>query len=154
MSETTTAVRPFAKGDKVIVNPADAPRGVAGVVYVVDRINPKNIIARPVGSVVRKGINYPKDLLRHYDGEVTDYGTVAGGISVPIPEFFDIGQVVTFKTPPAGATTETPFVVIAQKDRVNVTRLGGDGGRYWRAAPSGLVKRDLAWVAESLVAAL
>jgi hypothetical protein len=147
----TTPVRAFKPGDRVHVKPdaLDVPAAVIGRTYVVRKVNPKNVQADAADG--GRGINFPAYALVHGDAPST--ATVT---SVPIPEFFDTGQVVTLKRPMAGTPADLPYVVFKDdgRGRVNVARLGGDNGRYVRVPAGGLVKRDLAWLADALVAAL
>lgn len=147
-----TEQKPFTAGDKIVIDPSCAPKHLIGVVFEVERVNPKNVIARPVNG--GRGINYPKGVLLHFEGEMAEDGT-ARSITVPLPELFVPGEIVTFKRPPAGVTTESPLVVTGGRgDKTNVSILGDDSGRYWRSPQGSLVKRDLAWLAKALAAQL
>lgn len=138
---------------KVVADPNDAriPDDVRGRVFTVSKVNPKTVVCTADDG--GRGIKYPKDLLV----EATDDNVKAAqhpvlGTPWEPREIFVMGEVVTLKRPYKEHTTETPLVVMADKGkRVNVALLGGDEDRYVRCAPEGLVKRDLAWLAERLV---
>lgn len=153
---SSTATRPAHKvGDRVVIKPEDAPRSLRGVVFVVESIGPKNTVARPASG--GRGIRYPHDTLMAAPestttlSDGTEYASEA--TTVPILEWYSVGEIVTFRTrPPAGATTETPYVVWKDGgEKVNVSRLGGaDGARYFRAPKGTVERRDLAWLAQYL----
>lgn len=78
--------------------------------------------------------------LRVSQNMLTDPGSEP---TVNTPEFYDPGQLVRVTGRYAGL-----YTVIADKggDKVNLAKLGGDGGRYLRATRYGLVKVDPAEV--------
>lgn len=138
------------RGDRVVtVADPSIPRSVAGRVFIVEKVNPKNVICRAEDG--GRGINYPKTLLT----AATDDALAASSAPRPfVPvEHFEVGTIVTLTRPYRDWTTETPLVVIGGRgDKVNVTLIGGDHDRYVRVpARSGLVRRDLAWLAERLL---
>lgn len=136
------------KGDRVYVDPADATPSVLGRVFVVEKVNPKNVLCRAEDG--GKGINYPATTLRIYEGDGVPILPL-GRPYVPI-EFFTVGEIVTLTRPWKDWTTETPLVVIADKvKRVNVARLGGDGDHYLRTPREGLTRRTVEWLAEALL---
>lgn len=138
----------FTKGDRVYVDPAFAGirDEVLGRVFVVRKVNPKNVLCDAEDG--GKGINYPAESLRPYEGEIPAAAAVLGRPYVPV-EFFDAGSIVTLTAPWRDWTTETPLVVLADKvNKVNVTRLGGDGDHYLRAPREGLTRRTVEWLAE------
>lgn len=145
----------FKEGDLVTIRTdAGTPNRLLGVVFKVKKVNPRNILAYPVvpsATAGGKGINYPAELLEPFAGEVPENGRLSG-VTVPLPQFFDVGEIVTFMRPPAGSTVDTPYVVVKDSgdDKINVSKLGGEGSRYYRAAKIGIVKRDLAWLKEHL----
>lgn len=134
-------------GDRVVVNP-DYPgvrANVLGRVYVVDRVNPKNVVCRPEDGVGR-GINYPKESLL----PATDENIAKAAAPRPYEprEFFTCGEIVTTKVPVKGREADEPFIVLKDDgNKVNIALLGGDNDRYWRMPASGLVKRDRTWLA-------
>ncbi len=134
----------FAVGDKVVIDPEFAPAALRGIVFEVTKVNPKNVHAKRADGVLGRGIDYPKYALQPFTGQVVT--------TVPIPTLFDIGEVVTLKNAWKAITVETPLVVLKDDggDKVNVCRLGGEGGRYIRMHRGGLVKRDLRWLADAL----
>lgn len=144
----------FKVGDLVTVKGEEASGSVLGVIFKVTKINPKTVVAYPVvktATVNGKGIRYPGEILEKFEGEVPESGRLSA-VTVPILEFFDVGQIVTFKRPPAGDSPETPFVVTKDGgDKINLSKLGGaDGPRYYRVTKSSVVKRDLPWLGETL----
>lgn len=137
------------KGDRVYVDPAFAAEGVVGRVFVVHKINPKNVLCTAEDG--GKGINYPHGSLRPYEGEIPGAAAVLGRPFVPT-EFFNAGEIVTLTRPWKDWTTETPLVVLADKvKRVNVTRLGGAGDQYLRVPHGGLTRRTVEWLAQALL---
>lgn len=144
-------MRKFKRDDKVtpIHDDDRVPADTRGRVFTVDKLNPKNI--RCTADDGGRGINFPDDLLVPATDENVKLGR--GPLTRPFQprEFFEPGEIVTLKTPFKNEiAVDTPLVVLADKQRVNVTPLGGNGGRYLRANPESLVKRDLAWLAEHL----
>lgn len=109
-----------------------------GRVYRVLKVNPKNL---RVEDEEGRRFTGPHHIWRKTDRPFTKPATAAEEVS--IPELFDIGEVVRV---PHGVnsgkwayTKDQLFVVIKQgPDRVNIVKLGGDGGRYWRMDPSSL----------------
>lgn len=142
--------RLFSKGDRVYVDPAfdGAAAGVLGRVFVVDKVNPKNVRCHAEDG--GRGINYPKEALKLYEGGEVPVGRPF--VPIADTEFFSAGEIVTLKRAYKDWTAETPLVVLVDKvNKVNVTLLGGDGDRYLRCPREGLVKRDLDWLAEALI---
>lgn len=139
----------FKVGDKVVIAPEHRRRPDDHTrVFTVAVVNPKNY--RCTADDGGRGLNYPDEALAPYDPDAPAPPVALGVPFVP-REFFDPGQLVTLARPYAklGWTTETPLVVLADKQRmVNVTALGGSDGRYLRVPPTGLVKRDLRWLHE------
>lgn len=152
MSETTTAYRPKV-GDRVHVDPEGmgVPGGVVGRTFVVTKVNPTNVKCEATDG--GRGINFPAYLLVQGDAPAA---SAAVGVPFVQREFFVIGEVVTLKRPMAGTPADLPYVVMKDDGRgkVNVAPLGGDRDRYVRVPHAGLVKRDLAWLAEHLIAGM
>jgi len=140
-------IAPFKLGDRVTpANVDGVPPQCLGRVYVVRKLNPKNI--RCEAEDGGRGINFPAHLLLPATDE-----NVAAGNSLGVPyesrEYFNPGEVVTLTKQWKDWTTDLPLVVLVDKgDKVNVTPLGGADGRYLRVGPRGLVKRDLRWLYE------
>lgn len=132
MSTVSTAPKTFAVGDKVTPDPNldGVPRDTIGRVFTVEKVNKVNLKCSADDG--GRGINFPPfALLPAGDGAPAP---TIGRPFVP-REFFSVGEIVTMKNPGKFGTTETPFVVIADKaSKVNIARLGGDGDRY-RARP-------------------
>lgn len=150
MSDTVT----FRKDMRVMVDPEQAYRAqpeVVGRVFTVAKVNPKNVVCNATDG--GRGINYPKDLLVPAPAEGEPMPTPQLGRPFEPREFFAEGDIVTFTRPYKHITTDTPCVVLRDNEkRVNVAPLGtNDAGWYVRAPHSGLVKRDLAWLAERLM---
>lgn len=133
-------VTPIAGDDRV-------PRESRGRVFIVAKVNPKNIKCSAEDG--GRGINFPADLLT----EATDKNIAAGNIlgrPYEPPEIFHEGEIVTLKRAYQHITTETPMIVTKQGPKnVNLSPLGGSD-RYMRCPPAGLVRRDLEWLAETL----
>lgn len=126
MSVTTT----HKVGDKVTVDDPKFPG-----VWTVKSIGPKNTVVTPDAG--GRGLRAPHWMIKAYDATAAAQVTV-----VPFVEkvFFDAGEIVRI---PEGKFAGL-YVVIADKglDRVNVAKIGGDGGRYVRAGRRNLVKVD------------
>jgi hypothetical protein len=144
----------FKRGDLVHPDPEGlgVPASTIGQTFKVAKINPKNIQA---DSLIegQRGINFPPHLLLKGEAPKTNvFAPVLGVPYVPTP---DAGAIVTFKRPPAGSTTETPYVVLGEKTgKVRIAKLGGEGGRYWRIVPAGLEVRSVEWLAGQLLEAV
>jgi hypothetical protein len=136
-------------GDRVVVNPdSGAQRSVLGRVYVVDKVNPRNVRCKAEDG--GRGINWPAELLLPATEE-----NIAAQSNSPRPfqpvEFFTLGEIVTLKLPFRDFDTEVPMVVVGGRDKVNVAPLGGANDRYVRVPSSGLVRRDREWLATRLL---
>ena len=125
----------------------DDPRCVG--LYKVTGRGPKNAVLTPCNpdGTTRpgRGARMPGWMLHLYDPAVGI--TSVAGVPMPPPPtaVFDPGTVVMSKSQPG------VFVVIADKvDKVNVARLGGDGGRYWRIPPAALTVVPVAELANHL----
>lgn len=155
MSDTVTAYRPSV-GDRVHVDPEGlgVPPGVVGRTFVVAKVNPKNVKCSATDG--GRGINFPAYLLVPGDAPAAPARAAVVGLPFVPREFFTLGEVVTLKRPMAGTPADLPYVVMKDDGRgkVNVAPLGGDRDRYVRVPTAGLVKRDLTWLAEHLVASL
>jgi hypothetical protein len=125
----------------------DDPRCI-GLYKVLSR-GPKNAGLSPCnadGSLrPGRGARMPGWMLHPVN--LSEAVTLAEKVPMPPPPaaIFDPGVVVTSKTAPG------VFVVIADKvDKVNVAKLGGDNGRYWRLPPAALTVVPLAELARHL----
>lgn len=140
----------FKVGDKVTpdIDYPGLPEATLGRVFTVAKINPKNI--RATADDGGRGINFPEAALLPATPENVNKLTTHRPF-VP-REFFCAGEIATFVRPPNGHSAESPFVVLKDNgEKVNVALLGGEDDRYWRVPHSGLVKRDLTWLAEALL---
>jgi hypothetical protein len=147
VSETTT--RTYRVGERVTPDPSQEgiPQGTIGRVFTVAKVNPVNI--KCTADDGGRGINFPAHCLL----PATEENLSPTGARPFVPrEFYSVGEVVTLARPYKEATTDTPFVVIADKGRmINVALLGGENDRYVRVPSTGLVKRDLTWLAQALL---
>lgn len=117
MTSTTT----LPVGTRVTIDDPNYPG-----IWTITKVNPKNYLLRPDAG--GRGLNAPHIICT----EAPDGVPVLRPFESP-REYFEAGQVVTYDGQPGF------YVVLVDKDRrVNVARLGGDGGRYWRAAPRNL----------------
>jgi hypothetical protein len=99
-------------------------------VWIVASVGPKNVVLEREGGGGRP-MRVPQSML-------IDPDTAAVRSAEPT-EFYDPGELVRIT---AGKYAGL-YVVIADKgEKVNVAKLGGDGGRYVRAMRRGLVKVD------------
>lgn len=134
-----------------IANDERVPAECRGRVFTVDKLNPKK--AKCSADDGGRGINFPYELLT----EATDENVEAGKGPITRPfeprEFFDPGEVVTLATAWKDWDTEKPLVVIKDGGgkRVNVAPIGGSDGQCLRVPPTGLVRRDIEWLAGALL---
>jgi len=106
-------------------------------VWTVAKVNPKTYKLAPVGTDgpgMGRNLVAPHSFVRQagpdHEGPATGTVTFA-----PVREPFYAGEVITARG------KDGFWVVIADKDRrVNIARLGGDGGRYWRFPPTALTR--------------
>lgn len=136
-TSTLTQNRTFAIGDEVTADPALFGPGVAGIVYVIEKVptgaRGVNYVARPKGNPHGRGVRAPGYALRPYD-PTTDPAPVAVIPYLPSPV---LGSVVTV-TGMRDEADGTLFVVLGEAKKPNavrVARLGGDNGRYYPAVP-------------------
>lgn len=136
----------FKLGDRVIADPnaEGVPSACLGRVYIVRKINPRNL--RCEAEDGGRGISFPPRILLPASAAPLNRPPSVGVPFVP-REGFTAGEIVTLKRAYRDITTETPMVVLKDNEkRVNVAKLGGEGDRYVRVPPSGLVKRDIDWL--------
>src|SRR5205823_9683201 len=122
-----TAPHSFKVGDRVTPNPnvEGVPRSMAGRVFRVRKVNPKNLACDAEDG--GRGISYPPLALLPVEGEIPPATTVIGRPYEP-RETFVMGEVVTLARAFKDIATDTPMIVLADKGRrINVTRLCGDG---------------------------
>lgn len=148
--------RKFKAGDKVTPIHNDefdrVPTDTLGRVFTVDKVNPKKLRARADDG--GRGINFPDELLVPATDENVKAGreAILGVRPFQPREFFDVGEIVSLKKGRADWPEDAPLMVMKDGDKVNVTKVGGYQGRYLRANPLNLVKRDLAWLRDWLQA--
>lgn len=114
-------------GDKVGIDHPKYPG-----VWVIKSLGPVNAVLQPENGV--GAVRVPQHML-------TDPGSQPT-VSTPVV-FYNPGELVRIGGRYAGL-----YTVIADKrgDKVNLAKLGGDGGRYLRATRHGLVKVEPAEV--------
>jgi hypothetical protein len=118
---------PRKEGEKVGVDHAKYPG-----VWVVKKVNPVNVVLEPEGG------GRP---LRCHPSLLTDPPKPGAVVTaVPVAEYYNPGELIRITSGRYAGL----YVVIADKggDKVNLAKLGGDGGRYLRAIRVGLVKVD------------
>jgi hypothetical protein len=117
-------------GDKVMVDHTSYPG-----VWTVTKVNPKNLRLEQEGR--NRGLNAPKYLcIPAGDNPVAAIGRPMGVRTLPHQ---DAGSVVRYIGNGDKIAHGALFIVLADKgDKVNITPLGGDGGRYWRMPPRNL----------------
>lgn len=152
MTATATAYRPRV-GDRVVVDPngIGVSPSTLGRVYVVSKVNPKNVKCTATDG--GRGLNYPADLLVPApEGAPTATATAT---PVPVPTFtwHEAGTVVTCDRDLESWKAGTPLVVWkCDGEKSNVTLLGGAArGCYYRVPVARLTVRDTAWLTEYLV---
>jgi hypothetical protein len=102
-------------------------------VWKIIKVNPTRYRLEPING--GRGLACPHSMVAAHDGDV-DAAPAVRTFTPRAP--FSPGEVVTLVAKPG------LFVVLADKDkRVNVVRLGGDAGRYWRVPPSSLTRVDV-----------
>lgn len=127
MSTTITAATGRKVGDKVSVDDPKYPG-----VWTIKNLGPKNATLIPDHG--GRGLRAPYYLLT----DPVEPG--AGVTAVPLPEYFAEGEIVRI----ADGKFAGVYVVIKDggADRVNVAKLGGDGGRYVRISKRAVTKVD------------
>jgi hypothetical protein len=139
MSESMT----ITEGQRVAIDHHTA----AGCVFTVERVKYTKAIVRPADDATRarypRGLDAPLTMLRPLaDGEAP--APVGKTPEQRLAELeqqmqFVPGVLVQLKRPFGGHTAEDVFVVIANNERtVSAAKIGGDDGRYIRAAHNGL----------------
>ena len=123
MSTLTTNTRKV--GDKVSIDDPKYPG-----VWTIKNLGPKNATLEPDHG--GRGLRAPYYLLT----DPVEPGTVT---AVPLPTYFAEGEIVRIEGKYAGV-----YVVIKDdgRDKVNLAKLGGDGGRYVRITKRAVTKLD------------
>ena len=126
---TTTTTHPYKVGDKVVVNLAKFPG-----VWIVKNLGPVNASLTPANG--GRGLRAPYYLLT---AVVDDSGTIPV-VEPPATTLFAEGEIVTVP----GSKWGGLYVVIKDNgsERVNLAKLGGDGGRYLRIVRGAVTKVD------------
>lgn len=143
----------LSRGDRVAVDPnyPGVPRTVVGRVWIVDRVNPVNIVCRPEDGIGR-GINYPKASLLPLGADDAPPAAPTVATIGRVLDTFVLGEIVTSTYAPVAGQ---PLVVIRDSgNRISAAPLGGDRDRYVRLDKASVTRRDTAWLAEHLVSAL
>lgn len=128
---TTTTTSTRKVGDKVSIDDPKYPG-----VWTIKNLGPKNATLEPDHG--GRGLRAPYFLLV----DPVEATTTVGGVtvtSVPLPTYFAEGEIVRIDGKYAGV-----YVVIKDdgRDKVNLAKLGGDGGRYVRIAKRAVTKVD------------
>lgn len=126
---SATTQHTFKVGDKVTVNLAKFPG-----VWTVKSLGPVNATLTPVSG--GRGLRAPYYLLT----EVLDDSGTIPVVAAPTTTLFSEGEIV--RVP--GSKWDGLYVVIKDNgsERVNLAKLGGDGGRYLRIVRGAVVKVD------------
>jgi len=139
----------FTRGDRVAVDPnyPGVPRTVTGRVWIVDRVNPVNIVCRPEDGIGR-GINYPKaSLIALGAGDPPPAAPAVTTIARSLDTFV-VGEIVTSTYGPVAGQ---PLVVLRDNgERLSAAPLGGDKDRYVRLSKTSVTRRDIAWLTQHL----
>jgi hypothetical protein len=121
----------FAEGDRVVFAPESARPADRGVVYTVTKALPVNLIVQPVGGGRPVKANRSMFLPAPPNGTPRNPASVEL-TSAPQPPLSQ-GTVVTVAGPSWKQPPEQLYVVLRETgDKVSLTKLGGDNGRYWR----------------------
>jgi hypothetical protein len=151
-------MREFKVGDRVtpVADPygdLGIPNDTKGRVFVITKVNKVNNKASAEDG--GRGINFPDAILAPATDEnvAAGRGSLNGSRPYVAREEYDTGAIVTLKRAWRGISTDDPFVVVKDGGgkTVRIVKLGGDAGRYLRIPPTGLVTRDVEWLAERLV---
>jgi hypothetical protein len=145
------ALRTFRVGDKVTPDP-DFPGHLSdtlGQSFTVTKVNRVNLTLSRDGG----GRGYrcpPASLLPATEENLKKAFTPR---PFQLREFFTAGEIVTVKSPSGQVSVGEPMIVLKDgaNGKVNITKLGGDGDRYYRWPATSLVKRDVVWLAEHLL---
>jgi hypothetical protein len=115
-------------GARVVVDNPNYPG-----VWEIEKVNPTRYRLRPLDG--GRGLVAPHSMVRLAHGD-----PLASAVPALAP-YFHAGTLVRWENAPqkAGGTL---FVVTAHKQLVNIVKLGGDGGRYWRVGATALVVVD------------
>lgn len=109
--------------------------------YEIVKVNPKNVRIR--GLATGRLINTHPSLIQRCDEPP------ALPPSAPVLKTvrdFVVGEAVVTRDPLKGERPDQVFIVVKiGTDRVNIVRLGGDRGKYWRVSPSNLEYVTLDW---------
>ena len=131
----------FNIGDEVTANETMFGRGTRGIVYVITKV--------PVGA---RGVNYvakPKDNPTGRGIRSPFEGMVAHEAGTPVPSAVPIPYLPYVESPMPGTVVTvtglrdvgpTDLMIVlgdsrSARNAVRVTRIGGDGGRYYKAIP-------------------
>lgn len=114
---------PPRKGDRVRVDHPKHPG-----VWTVDRVDPVNVVLRPEGGVGRL-LRCPPSLLRDPDAPI---------VTAVDATIYNVGELVRI----VSGRFAGLYVVIRDggADKVNVAKLGGNGGAYVRALRGSISK--------------
>ena len=125
----------FVPGDDVTVADPKFPG-----VWTVAKVNPKTYLLEQAG---RRGLRAPHTMCDLYvPGDTTTVPPTydpRGDLPMLYP-----GEIVRYSgTERKGLVNGALYVVLADKfEKVNVAKLGGDGGTYWRLTPRNLKRVD------------
>jgi hypothetical protein len=113
---------PLAAGDQVVLDPPDSK--FPGV-WTITKVNPTTFRMEQSGKFLRAH----RSLVRR-----ATLAQIEAASAAPVPVMLDAGQVVRAATP----KMQGYYVVLADRDmapnaRVKLAKLGGEGGRTWRA---------------------
>lgn len=126
--------RRFAVGDRVICNPEEVSAKYVGIVWIVERILPVNVVLSPVDG--GKGlVIHPAALLPAPDGDTPPTTSLLVPYRPPLP----VGAVVTVASPRWKGGDGLHVVLADKGDTLRLALLGGDEHRYWPKVPAGWV---------------
>jgi hypothetical protein len=128
--------KPFKVGDKVKVMDAVAGRQYLGVGFEVERVLVKNVVLKRLDGVGR-GLRVDPSYLEPLPAD-WHQNSVGVSYSVPLDAPLDAGTVVEVVRSPSNKLAVGTLCVVLQDKldgNVKLTKLGGDGGRYWPKVP-------------------
>lgn len=126
---------------RLLVIPKYAPKGTAGWVYEVAKINKTTVNLTPLGG--GRGLNaHAISLAEADDADVAAFEKLrAAGKTVEVPDGVHSGSIVKIAGPGWKQDPDALWTVTALKGmtEVSIARLGGDGGRTWPKVPASYV---------------
>ena len=116
-------------GDRVICNPEEVSAKYLGIVWIVERILPVNVVLQRVGGG-RGLVIHPAALLPAPDGD-----TPPTAVLVPYRPPLSVGAVVTVASPRWRGGDGLHVVLADKGDTLRLVLLGGENNSVWPKVP-------------------